>query len=137
MKKPIDNLPNGAGPNDGNASDDERFAKQAKSLFDSSVERLDAAALSRLNQARNKALESATNNRRGVHWLRWMPATGVAAAALVTVMVMRGPNGVDPSPLTASDFEMLLEEESLELLEDLEFYSWLEVAELDVNDNVG
>ena len=70
---------------------------------------------------------------------RWMPATGVAAAAIVTVMVMRGPNGVDVpmEPDVAADFEILLEDESLEMLEDLEFYSWLEAADLDDNGNVG
>ena len=36
---------------------DKDFANQAKALFDDSVERLDGATLSRLNQGRHKALE--------------------------------------------------------------------------------
>jgi len=114
----------------------EEFARQAKELFDRSVEKLDAATLSRLNQVRHRAL--AELDRKTSHqglWLRWVPVTGVAAAALVTVMVMNGKTPVD-QPVTASDFEMLLEEESLEMLDELEFYTWLELADAEANGNV-
>ena len=118
---------------------DERFAAQAKKLFDSSVGRIDAATLSRLNQSRHRALEELRGASAQGQWLRWIPVTGVAAAAIVTVMVMRGPNGVDVAlqPATATDLEILLDEDSLEMLEELEFYSWLEAADLDMNGNVG
>ena len=68
-----------------------------------------------------------------------MPATGIAAAVLLAVMVMRWPDGVDTieGPVTASDLEMLLEEDSLDMLEELEFYYWLEASDLEVNGNVG
>ncbi len=117
----------------------EQFAAQAKSHFDDSVERLDAATLSRLNKGRQEALAHQEQVLPVGRWLRWMPVTGVAAAALVTVIVMRGPAGVDviPGPVTASDLEILLEEDGLELFEDLEFYSWLESADLETNGNVG
>lgn len=119
--------------------DERHFREQAKALFDGSVERLDAATLSRLNQGRHAALEELRRRKVSGQWLRWAPATGVAAAAIVTVMVLRGPNGVDVpiEPRLASDFEMLLDEDSLEMLEDLEFYSWLEASDLDTNGNVG
>lgn len=117
-----------------------RFTEQAKELFDDSVERLDAATLSRLNQGRHAAIEQLAlqNTRTAAQWLRWMPATGVAAAALVAVLLFRGP-GVDQVPVAhaVADFEILLEDESLEMLEDLEFYSWLELADVDTNGNVG
>ena len=116
----------------------EQFAAQAKTHFDDSVERLDAVTLSRLNKGRHQALAHQAP-ARPVGWFRWMPATGIAAAALMTVMIMRGPAGVDviPEPMTASDLEILLEEDGLELFEDLEFYSWLEAADLEMNGNVG
>ncbi len=115
----------------------EALTKQAKDLFDESVDKLDAATLSRLNQGRHRALAELDQGAspRGV-WLRWVPVTGVAAAALVTVMVMNGQAPVD-QPVTAADFEMLLEEESLEMLDELEFYTWLELADAEVNGNVG
>jgi len=106
-------------------SDDE-FAQQAKELFDESVGGLDAATLSTLNQARQRAL--ATQQRAGV--LRWAPAAGVAAATLVAVMViLPGPTDVQVMPTTVTDMEILLGEDSIEMLEDLEFYSWIDMAD--------
>ncbi len=122
-------------PNDNEVN--EAFAAQAKGLFDDSVERLDAAALSRLNQGRHAAVERLQGGRPATLWGRWVPATGVAAAALVTVIVMRGPEVDDMPADSVTDFEILLEGESLEMFEDLEFYSWLEAADLDANGNVG
>jgi len=117
---------------------DEQLQKQAKALFDSSVEELDAATLSRLNQGRHKALEEL--HRPGlVTWGRWAPAAGVAAAALVAVVMINGPGGevAVNGAVTASDFEMLLEADSLEMLEDLEFYSLLDAVDAQEQGNVG
>jgi hypothetical protein len=50
---------------------------------------------------------------------------------------MRGPDTVDLPTASVTDFEILLEGESLEMLEDLEFYSWLEASDLEPNGNVG
>ena len=117
----------------------EQIAQQAKELFDDSVERLDAAALSRLNQGRHQALAELRQTRPFARWSRWVPATGLVAAAVVTVMVMRGPviEGPDEAPVTASDFEMLLEEDGFEMFEDLEFYSLLDAVDSEPNGNVG
>ena len=64
---------------------------------------------------------------------------GVAAAAAVAVVIMNGQPAVDAGdgPVTASDFEMLLEADSLEMLEDLEFFSVLDVVDAETNGNVG
>ena len=116
----------------------EGFEKQAKTLFDSSVEQLDGATLSRLNQGRHKALEEI--QRPGVvHWGRWAPAAGVAAAAAVAVIMMNGTVVDIPAadPVTATDFEMLLEADSLEMLEDLEFFTLLDMVDTETNGNVG
>ena len=117
---------------------DKEFAETAKRQFDDSVERLDAAALSRLNQGRHRALEE-LRKPAWSHWERWAPAAGIAAAAVVAVIVMRGPAGVDPGAgnLTASDFEMLLESDDLEMYEDLEFFSLLAEMDQDDGGNVG
>jgi hypothetical protein len=68
---------------------DNEFAQQTKELFDESVDGLDAATLSTLNQARQRALA------------------------------------------TITDMEILLGEDSIEMLEDLEFYSWIDMADED------
>jgi negative regulator of sigma E activity len=121
-----------------NEQDKEQFAEKSKALFDDSVERLDAATLSQLNQARHRALEEVAAARPRTQWLRWMPVTGVAAAAVVAVMVMNVPVAVQTGEsIMTTDFELLLEDDNLEMFEDLEFYSWLEAADLDANGNVG
>jgi len=106
---------------------DETLAEQAKEAFDQSVDGLDAATLSRLNRGRQAALaEAAQPNRQ---WLRWMPATGAAAAVLLVVMTLQSPGDVDVMSAPATDLEILLSEESIEMIEELEFYSWLETQE--------
>lgn len=112
------------------------FADKAKDLFDESVERLDAATLSRLNQGRQRALAELEHGRLHGQWLRWVPVTAAAAVALIAVMVVNRPVVVD-EPITVTDFEMLIEHEDLELLEDLEFYTWLDLADMDANGDVG
>lgn len=116
---------------------DERIAEQAKELFDDSVERLDAATLSRLNQGRHAALAELQRPAGSVQWGRWIPATAVAAAAVVTVMIVRGPQVDEFEAVTASDFEMLLEEDSFEMFEDLEFYALLDAVAAEANGDVG
>ena len=120
--------------------DDKGFEESAKTLFDDSVERLDAATLSKLNQARQAALAEMANATPLRQWSRWMPATGVATAALVAVVVLRGPGTVDP-PMgpdpTVTDFEILMGDDALEMIEDLEFYSWIDVAEFASTGNAG
>jgi len=115
----------------------EQIEDRAKTLFDDSVERLDAATLSRLNQGRQKSLDELRRAENTVSWGRWLPAVGVAAVAVVTVLVMRGPVDVVDDPVTASDFEMLIEADSLEMFEDLEFYSLLDEVDPETNGNVG
>jgi hypothetical protein len=118
---------------------DERLAASAKQTFDESVESLDAATLSRLNQGRHKALAELQRAKPMRQWVRWAPATGIAAAALITVLVMRGPDEVvlPVTPVTVSDFEILLDDEPLEMLEDLEFYSWIDSSDLTGSGDVG
>ena len=115
---------------------DEQLQEQAKTLFDTSVEELDAATLSRLNQGRHRALEEL--RRPGlVTWGRWAPAGGVLAVAVVAAVLINsaGDEVTVNGAVAASDFEMLLEADSLEMLEDLEFYSLLDAV--DEEGNVG
>ena len=111
-------------------SSDERFTEDAKTLFDESVERLDAATLSTLNRNRHEALERARGAKR--RWLRWAPASGVAAAIVVAVVLALPGNGIDTMPAATTDMEILLGEDSIEMLEDLEFYVWLDMQDDDV-----
>lgn len=108
----------------------DKFVEDARALFDASVEKLDGATLSRLNQGRNRALDELRTPHR--HWMRWAPAAGAAAAVALAVMVyMPGPE-VEVMPTTVTDFEILLGEESIEMFEDLEFYALVDMLENDV-----
>ena len=120
--------------------DDKQLEQSAKALFDDSVARLDAATLSKLNQGRQAAIAELADGNPARHWVRWMPATGVATVALVAILMLRGPADIDvpiASDPTITDFEILLGEDSLEMIEDLEFYSWIDLADFESTDNVG
>jgi hypothetical protein len=107
----------------------EALAQKAKTLFDESVEGLDAQTRSRLNQGRQAAMAELRPGRSV--WVQWAPAAGVAAAAVVAVVLWTGnqsPTDAAPESL-AADFDILLDEDSLEMLEELEFYSWIELAD--------
>jgi len=116
-----------------------KVENKAKELFDDSVERLDAATLSRLNQGRQQALAEIQQSSRKAQWRRLAPVTGVAAAALIAVFLVRGPAVVEMTEdaISASDFEMLLQEDGIEMFEDLEFYSLLDAVDADAGDDVG
>lgn len=107
---------------------DEKFAREAKALFDESVDGLDGASLSTLNQGRQRAL--AELQAQPAPWLRWVPAAGAAAATLIVVMlVLPGPVDIQPVPDAVTDMEILLGEDSIEMFEDLEFYEWIDMLE--------
>ncbi len=124
--------------------EDQSFVTKAKDVFDQSVQALDAETQSRLNRSRHEALAQAGPRIGHGQWLRWVPATGVAATAVVAVVVLTGRPPVDELtlPAIASDFEILLDQESFEMLEELEFYSWIDLEadledDMEGNGNVG
>ena len=102
---------------------------KARALFEESVAGLDGETLSRLNRGRQAALAELDGRRSSI--ARWLPATGVAAAAVIAVIMMTSGPAIDDvtGPENVTDMEILLTEDSLEMLENLEFYSWMELVE--------
>jgi anti-sigma-K factor RskA len=108
------------------------FERNARTVLEESVLRLDARTRSRLNQARHAALQAAEAPRRG--WWRsfaLMPAAGAAAALLVAVTLWhREPAGELPvlaaQSASAEDMDLLTDSEGLDLMEggDGSFYEW-------------
>lgn len=129
-------------PTDNGAADpgEKKFRKDAQAYFAASVERIDAATLSKLNQARQVALAEVSARSQTRKWRQWMPAAGIAAAAAIAVLMLQGPGNTtlpDASEALADDFEILLGGDDLDMFEDLEFYSWIELADSSTSDNVG
>lgn len=114
------------------------FLRHSKKLLDDSVDSLDAATLSRLNQARQKALDARRSNvfsgsKAGLAF------ASLVVAALVILLWTVTPE--QPSAELAQQYEdidMLTADADLELLEDLEFVSWLleenQVLPVELND---
>lgn len=109
---------------------DDELAQQARAVFDDSVESLDAATRSRLNRSRQAALEKAASQPPYLRPLPWLATSG-AAAAVVAAILLTGPADAPPSmpPMdAAADVEILLDGDDFEMLEELEFYSWIELG---------
>lgn len=103
----------------------------AAGAFESGLEGLDVPTRARLAQARARALDAYdARSARSRNPLGIAVPVGVLAAAALAAWIVSGPTASDrDAPLgvaDASDLEMLLGEEDLELYEDLEFYAWLE-----------
>ncbi len=117
--------------------EDDKLARHAKTLFDDSVDELDAERLSKLNRARQRALERLDRRPAFGGWTRLLPAGGVAAVlvALVALLVVQTDEVAIEVPMAPTaaetDFELLIDEDSFEMLEDLEFYSWMELTDLE------
>jgi len=92
-------------------------------LLDASADALDAATLSKLHQARQRAL--APRTKFGAAW--WVPAGAATAASAVAVMTFwLGVVAPQARVNTLEDLEMLAANENTELYEQLDFYDWLE-----------
>jgi hypothetical protein len=115
---------------------DDRLAEGAARMLRESADGLDAATLSRLNRARQAALAELDRRAARSSWLpeHWHSSIAVAAVVLVVVGIgiLRGPLWVPESVATnekSSDVDVLLADENLEMLDDLDFYDWMEPEE--------
>jgi len=123
--------------------DNNAFETRSRALFQDSVDGLDMRMRSRLTQARNAALNDASQSRRSwlFGWKMWAPAAGVTAAAVLGVGLWVGsPIGHQAAILadtTQSNFEDLdlvasTDEGSTDAMEmlqdDIEFYDFADKA---------
>jgi hypothetical protein len=113
------------------------FERNARLVLEESVARIDARTRSRLNQARQSAVEAATARDRP--WWRsfaFMPAAGAATAALLLAVmfwhrepVMLEPPGLEGRAPAVEDIDLLADAEGLDLVEGWDgpgpgFYEW-------------
>jgi hypothetical protein len=108
------------------------FERNARRLLEESVARLDGRTRSRLNQARQAALE-AVGKRPQTWWRSYtlMPTAGAAAALLVAVVLWHREPNLEAPALEAhagvvEDMDLLADSDALELMDnwDGSFYEW-------------
>jgi len=106
----------------------DEFERRTRELFENSVERLDARTRSRLTQARNAALNEANKASTRRSWLA-APLGGLAAAVFLAVFLMSGRDTATPAgeagTLPLDDFDIVADADNFEIIQDVEFYSWL------------
>jgi hypothetical protein len=108
------------------------FERRSRLVLEESVLRIDGRVRSRLNQARQAAVEAASAKRRPVFWrfFTLVPTAGAAAAALLVAMVLwhRGPDGEPPVDTHPVDLELVADGDALDLVQDGDgsgsFYEW-------------
>ena len=106
-----------------------QFEQKARQVLDKSLESLDAATLSRLNQARHQALERKSRVGFNGSYITHM-ATIAAVLLLVVSLVPQQPT-LSPITFSPEELEVLAvtDSETLAFYEDLEFYQWLDYVE--------
>ncbi len=107
-------------------SKSDKFEKKAKSLLDESIDDLSPEITRRLQQARYAAIEK---TKPRTTWSFFpQAATAVFAIVVVSVSVFFNfnQNEVTETVLAMeTEMEMLTSNDSMELMEDLEFIQWL------------
>jgi hypothetical protein len=105
-----------------------RFLEEARQGLLAAEGRLDDATLSRLREARAKAVEAADARGRGVfripNWMR-AGAFATAAAAVMVFAIWVDPPKPELPVKSLDEFEMVLYADNLDIYEDMDFYEWL------------
>lgn len=119
-----------------------QWTQRARDLLDESALALDAATMSRLNRARQAALARHAPRRRAAWML--MPAGVAGACALLLAVGMwhgRSPQ-TEPAPsqpavagsaMNPADLDLIASGDNLEMMQDLDFYAWLDAQDQDNN----
>jgi Protein of unknown function (DUF3619) len=112
-----------------------KFLEDVGNVLDSDVEDLDASTCSRLNRARQAALESASPKGRFFFQpaLRWagVVATTVMILGVMYFNIYRPPSeeiAIDPF---IEDLEIMVDADDLEFYSQVDFYAWLMEVEKD------
>lgn len=104
-------------------NDDARFIAGIRSALDAGIDELDQDTLNRLAAARAKAQTPRRKLRYG-----WLPAGGAVLASVLVAALWLGQPGVVPVPAVegVTELEILLGQDGMSLLQEIEFYAWLE-----------
>jgi Protein of unknown function (DUF3619) len=99
---------------------EEQFLQKIRAELDASEQALDAATLSRLNQARQKALAQGKKPA----WIIWVPAAATASvvAALIGGNLLIQKPDIEPNgqAVAFEDIELLTSDADLDLLQEMD-----------------
>jgi type VI protein secretion system component VasF len=105
-----------------------RFLEKARQSLLAAEDRLDANTLSRLRNARARAVEAAGQRERGFFripsWMR-AGAFATAVAAVMVFMIWVDTPRQELSVKSLDEFEIVLYADNLDIYEDMDFYEWL------------
>lgn len=108
----------------------DKFENKAKRMLDESLDDLSPDITRRLQQARYEALEKAKPSSSWSFYPRAISAVFAVAVISVTLMFSFDENKLNHTELAMEeDIEVLTANESLDLMEDLEFMLWLAESE--------
>lgn len=112
------------------SKDDLSYRDKLSASLDKHSDQLDYTTQLRLKEARQRALsQSIDHNRQKRWWTLVVPSIATTAAVLyfvtANVFIVSAPP-VDDKATLYQDIELLATEEELGLIEQLEFYEWLE-----------
>jgi len=99
------------------------FVEAARQQLDEQADALDELTLARLRAARKRALDTAPKR----DWY-WIPAFGTAIAVALALAVLIWPSN-SQLPGALDDWEIVASQDDLELIEEFEFYEWLEATQ--------
>jgi len=98
------------------------FISKTKSTLDHQADNLDAATLSRLNLARQAALQQ--TKRPAKNRQVWIPAGGLAVVVLLTSIFLFKAEEIAVST-GIDEMEIIASNDGLDLYEQLDFYMWM------------
>lgn len=105
-----------------------RFLEKARQSLLATEDRLDADTLSRLRDARARAVEAAGGRGRGFfripNWMR-AGAFATAVAAVMVFMIWVDTPRQELPVKSLDEFEIVLYADNLDIYEDMDFYEWL------------
>jgi hypothetical protein len=99
---------------------EDRLVERIRQQLDREAGQLDELTVARLRAARLRALETAGRPHR-----RWLALLGTAAVAAIVVAVLYWQQPVT-LPGAIDDLDIVATGDDMELLEDLDFYDWLD-----------
>jgi hypothetical protein len=103
------------------------FERGTRELLNDSADGLDGHVRSRLTQARFAAVQEARKQRMPLFWRGWVPVGAAAGAAALGILLWTGSGKTPHAPATTplDDVDLMTADDSLEMIEELEFYAWL------------